>query len=86
MPLELIDDVATRVIDQDTGMDQAIYIRLSSANEVVCISATLVVHPPRDSDLGTVYRRPVPALFCDQSDDFIMSYDSSLVLFGPVDP
>ena len=73
MPLELVDDVATRVIDQDTGMHQPIYVGLGPADEVICISATLVIHTPRDSDLGMVYSRPVPTLFCDQSDDFIVS-------------
>ena len=62
MPLELIDDVATRVIDQDTGMHQPIHVGLGSANEVICIPATLVVHAPRDSDIGRVDSRPVPPL------------------------
>jgi hypothetical protein len=54
MPLELVDDVTTRVIDQDTGMHQAIYVRFSSTNEVICISATLVIHAPRYSDLCVI--------------------------------
>ena len=52
MPLELVDDVTTRVIDQDASTYQPIYIWLGPANKIVCISTSLVVYTPGDSDLS----------------------------------
>ena len=86
MPLELVHDITTRVVNQYTSMDQAIYVRFGSANEVVGVSASLVIDTPGDSDLGVVYRRPMPSLLCNQGNDFIVSYESSFVSSSPMHP